>query len=330
MNLYLKTALFSIIIVATTVLYLNYQTFKYQTPIMIESNTQKRVINSDYFDLDKILIPNTSATSIPINSLAAFLLAEMDDDEKTFLFLKKGLGKNPFLGFTEDQIAKYYLKINKVDSAYYYSSISLKKMPIKNHFQTYIRIAVEQNNIKKIDSIFSLIKSLGKADKDLYDYYLSNKFNLNSINNEFKKESSIAFKKFKDLKFNYFNQVSLAGKENIQSARIDFDKGVELFLDKKYDLAIKFFVKSVSQNPYEYSYSETLGGAYVANKEFKKAIKEIKKVATKFNLKDGKSEYLLGLAYNGLEKKDSSCFYLKISNSKKYNLAKFRLNEYCN
>lgn len=325
-----KIIFFIGIIISIIGAYLNYDTFKYQTPIMIENNSDKRYLTTDYFSIDKFLLPNTSATTVPIKTLSARLLMEKDEDEKAFLFLKSSLNDNPFLGFTENYLAKYYLKKQNYDSAYYFSGVSLKKMPIKNHYETFISITVQEKNIKKLDSVFSVAKNKNKTERQLYDFYLSNKFNLGSINESFKNEAKYAFENYGGLKFKYFYQTSLIGQDTIGFARLTFEKGTENFKIKKFEEAIKSYKEAVELNPYEYSYLESLGGAYVANQEYNSAINQLKKLRKKFQTTDGKSEYLLGMAYRGLSKIDSSCLYFRLSNQKKYNLAKFRLEENCN
>ena len=331
MNNLSKFIFFIVLVFSFVIAILNYNTFKFQTPIFIESNDKsRRNLSLDYFDVKKFLLPKTSLTTIPIKALFGSLMMDKGHDKEAFVFLKESLNENPFIGYTENQLAKYYLKIGKLDSAYYYSSISIQKMPISIHYETFISIATKRGDIKRLDSIFNISKSNNKAGKQLYDFFLSNKFNINSINETFKAESKFAYNKYGGLKFKYFYHTSLIGMDNIGLARASFDKGTEYFMQNNFKEAIVFYLKAVELNPYEYPYLESLAGTYVANEDFNQAKIHLKDLMNRFKTTDGKSEYLLGMAYKGLLKKDSSCYFFELSKLKNYNLAKFRLKENCN
>ena len=102
--LFLIGALSSLVITG-----LNYQNFKYQTPIMIELQSAKmEFLNTNKLDPEKFLFPETTVTSLPINAIISdyYFKEGMDSIGLKLLWSSKKF--NPFVSFNDYMLSKYY------------------------------------------------------------------------------------------------------------------------------------------------------------------------------------------------------------------------------
>ena len=299
---------------------------------MIELQSAKmEFLNTNKLDPEKFLFPETSVTSLPINAIISdyYFKEGMDSIGLKLLWSSKKF--NPFVSFNDYMLSKYYYINGNQDSLNYYSKKAYLNMPNnKAHIIFYLRSAGENKDLELLDSIYNNIKGKNYDDIDINEIYLAQRINI-SKDDQTKKTSKRLLNKYpQNPKFKILNKLTNFEKKDIDKARYFFNIGKEYFLKKEMDSSIVNFEKSIKLDSLEYSYFESLAGALIFNKQNKEGMTILKKIIREFRTQDGKAEYLMGMAFLGEKIKDSSCFYFRLSNEKKYNLAKFRLEENCN
>ena len=115
--------------------------------------------------------------------------------------------------------------------------------------------------------------------------------------------------------------VILYGEKNIKESIKNSEEATLLFNKGNYSRALYYFKQAAEKNPADYSNFENIGMLLINDKNSQKGINFLKKVIDsmdrpKSNM--GKSEYLIGLGYLQLEKKDSACYYLDLSRKLNY------------
>jgi len=288
-------------------------------------------LNTKKLDPKKFLFPETSATSLPINAIISDYYFKEGKDSIGLELLWDSKKFNPFISFNDYMLSKYYYINKNLDSLKYYSKKAYLNMPNnKAHIIFYMRSAGENKDLELLDSIYDKINSKNSDDIDINEIYLAQRINIRRDEQTKILSKKLLNKYPQNFRFKTLFKLANLEKKDIDRARYYFDIGKEFFLRKEIDSSISNFEKSIKLDSLEYSYVETLAGALIYNNQNREGLLKLKKVISQFSANDGKAEYLMGMAYLGEKIIDSSCYYFKISNQKKYNLAKFRLEENCN
>ena len=149
-------------------LFINYKSVRssyYQAFLMYDFNADEyNVPYSVIRDNVDLNIPNLSHTGLPMKVLKARYLLNRDSLEQAKPILYDAINQNPFIKLPEEMLARIFLKQQKLDSAYYYSSEAFYKMPNVNpHRYTFFRVLQQMNKLKELDSAFIIIKDKGRT-----------------------------------------------------------------------------------------------------------------------------------------------------------------------
>ncbi len=293
-----------------------YQTFMIYDFNADEYNVPYSVIR-DNVDLN---FPNLTHTGLPMKVLKARYLLNRDSLEQAKPILYEAINQNPFIKSPEDMLARIFLKQQKLDSAYYYSSEAFYKMPNVNpHRYTYFRVLQQMNKLKELDSAFLIIKDKRRA-RDWYDYIYT-RFKLDNndetvlvLIEDFKKE-------FPDEDLSIINQIErfiTIGSKSYTLATVLAAVGDERYANKDYEGAAEYYEQAIDYNNEVYLYYENAAISYDLSNNYENALKYYNIVLNNFKTTDGKSEFYKGLMLIKNEEFEEGCKNLAASSQKRY------------
>ena len=281
-----------------------------------EFNVPYSVIR-DNVDLN---MPNLSHTGLPMKVLKARYLLNRDSLEQAKPILYDAINQNPFIKLPEEMLARIFLKQQKLDSAYYYSSEAFYKMPNVNpHRYTFFRVLQKMNKLKELESAFIIIKDKRRV-QDWYDYiYTRFKIDINDetlsvLIEDFKKE-------FSDEDSSIINEIErfiTIGSESYALAIVLSNLGDERYANKDYERAAEYYEQAIEYNNEVYLYYENAAISYDLSNNYEKALEYYNIVLNNFKTTDGKSDFYKGLMLIKNEQFKEGCQNLQASSQKRY------------
>ena len=124
------------------------------------------------------------------------------------------------------------------------------------------------------------------------------------------------------LKSNRSKQLEMSGTNTIALA-------TQYAADLKFDKALIYFKKAAKDNPNDIVITQNIGICYFQTKQFKSAINYLEKTLNSPLLVDGKTEFVLGVAYLNTNNKEKGCKYLILAENKNYPGAAKIVAQYC-
>lgn len=316
-------------------LYVNYQsyiTYKKQIPLMADFNYGKYTINVEEYENIDFKWPNLSVTTIPLNSMIARYYENSGQYEKAINTLHQTKNINPYLGWNDAVLAASYFDTKKIDSAIYYSEKAYYKIPNNNlHIRLMLGAAKEKRDEKLMDSVFNSAKNRLKNDPEIWLHYLNLRTEFNKVGDSiFSEIAKKAVEKFpNNLKLLELYKNIKIGQQRVILGINEARKAKENFLEEKYDLAEKLYLKAYEYDPLEYSYIESLVGMNAFLERYDKALEYYSIFQKNHKTFDGKIEYLSGIAYQKTNQKNKACENFSTSLRKGYKAAREKLKN-CN
>ena len=325
---------FVVLFFSLVVSFLTYKNFQFQIPLVYELNKNDLKLGVDQInEFTFPFLPTITATGVPMKALKGRYYLKEDKYHGVTL-LKESIKDNPHIGFSEANLALFYLNADRKDSALYYSKIAYEKLPQnKFHIQVYFE-SLHQNKIyTTFDSVFNNLPSFIKKDEFLWKLYLTRRVQ----NKKLEEKDSILTQKIDEAiklfpsnyEFILINKISKIGLEKVNEAKELFTTGNEYFKNQEFEKAKEYFEKTVTIDTYDFSYFESIAGVNYVLKDYEQAIKYSSIVIDSFDIPNGKSHYIKGLSLIQLGKKSEGCTYLNRSDQMNYPNAKFQIKKYC-
>ena len=146
---------------------------------LVYQNIYLSDINNSNWDRDSLFIksikdnfPSLTNTTIPIKSIKGKYIAENINLDEGINYMKKGIKDNPFLMFSEANIADAFLG-HQLDSFVYYTKYAHKRLP--NNPIIFVMYANVMKMENKLDSILHRFDIISKRvnDQQLYRIVLA-------------------------------------------------------------------------------------------------------------------------------------------------------------
>lgn len=232
-----------------------------------KDSTFIKEINDDF--------PTLTNTTIPIKSIKGKYIHENLDPSKGIEYMKRGIKDNPYLMFSEANIADAYIGIEP-DSFNIYARRAFKNLP--NNPANYIMFSNIMKNENKIDSILYFFDIISKRvnDEQLYRVALAsivgeNDSTLVSRGIEIANEGIDRFPIRKEL-FVVFRDKLTYGQDNYNLAIELNEAAVAAANDNDLRSALAFFVAAFSNHPNNPIYFKNVIRASYELKEFERVI----------------------------------------------------------
>lgn len=194
--------------------------------------------------------PNITGTGLPIIVLKARYYLNEGNIAKGLELLRKKVNDNPYFNIRNVELANYFLKINKIDSALYYSNLATKNYPNSQSFaaQNFLLKA----GLGKKSELFNSLKNISIKTEKTYENFLDSYF-YEEEGRDFKVDSLINYllKKYPNNdKFQEFKVMNLITKKKYYESFDYFDKGVKTFEIDNFQESYSNYCKAIDINPY--------------------------------------------------------------------------------
>ena len=310
----------------------NYKSYKQQIKITNDLNGSYKNTEPEFYNNIETELPNLTITSIPMKAVKALYIQvnePVDSLQKALDLLHDSIKDNPFLMFSEGNLAQIYYSLRKFDSAHYYARKSFKGLPNNAiHFAMLAKLHANKGTYDSIVHTFNKINNRRPSEPISRIYFASMLNFINKVDDSLKKSVIASAKKAKSL---YHSQEELQvladyileGNEEVEKA-IDYEtEGQNLLFKKQYKEGIELFEKALEIRKNNVGYTQTIGLAYHNIGEYDKTIEYLNKIEQLGIDLDPISLYIKGLSLYYIGNKSSACDYLmKASRYKQKNADK--------
>lgn len=273
---------------------------------------------SEFYNNIEVNIPNLTSTTIPLKALKAIYITAnepRDSIKKALNLLHKSIAENPYLMFSEGNLAQTYFSLRQKDSADYYARKSFNGLP-KNaiHFAMIAKLYANNNKFDSI--IYSYDKINSPLREDIGKIYLAS---LNGFYNTLDltlKEKALSFTNDLKNRFHENKELQLLadyiieGKIEVEKALNFEDQGSKLLEEGEYSKGIDFFIKALEIRKNNLEYISTLGLAYYNILDYNKSIEYLEKLENLGIKLDPVSLYVKGISHLNIKQYTLACDYL--------------------
>lgn len=303
--------------------HLVYKSYDYQKYIISEYNANSyREETTALFNNLNLDYPSLTITALPIKTLVAKYYFFAEDYQKAFELIDQGEKDNPYVELGSSLKAEIFDYLKVYDSLKFYSKKAYEYMPNNSlHFLQYTKALSIEKNIDEMSRIYreNLKYNNPKFAIAFLTGILSNQIKIDDTVKEMARDARKKFITNENVRL--AADYILYGEKNIKESIKNSEEATLLFNKGNYSRALYYFKQAAEKNPADYSNFENIGMLLINDKNSQKGINFLKKVIDsmdrpKSNM--GKSEYLIGLGYLQLEKKDSACYYLDLSRKLNY------------
>jgi len=229
------------------------------------------------------------------------------------------------MGNSDWYIHKLELKRGNINNAYKYAKSAFYKRPRNSDFYyAAISMANEKKDTIEILKIHNLFTKYIKKP----EYWIHTATALQLSN--YSRKNLMAFVD-KGLKEFPKDTLLTAKKDSYVYRERDLyiKQGMGFESKSQFDQAIVYYKKALNEDPHNEIIIQNLGVCYFKLYQFETAKSYLLKIVDKSSLKDGKTEYVLGVCYIVLKNREKGCFYLNEAKNKNYTTAEDLLDKYC-
>ena len=324
-----------------------FNAFKLENDITADSMVKEDLLSSDIVKKRMPLFPNVFSNSEPFSEQLAIYLVNEKRYAESNKYFNEANKINPYNGRVEWYKHRIAKETNKKDSAYYYVKKSFEVRPRNyDYFISMLFMANEFKDTTEMLKTHEIYNGFVKVPKNWID--TSNALHLSNYNKkniltfiekgltEFPNDSTLLErKKVFEYELNAEKPgvtFAMSGKKPVTATEkyLDFlQRAINYGAQNKFDKSLECYLEVQKTDPNNLTVIQNIGICYFKLNQFQKAIIELEKVLTAPALQDGKSEYLLGVAYLNLKNKEKGCKYLKIATTKNFAGAQQLLQQYC-
>ena len=164
-------------IVVTRLNYLRFESFKIQYIITVDGNNfvDLGARDMDFINSIKTDYPSLGLFTSPLSSYKANYLAAKDSIALAIKYHEKGIKQNPFLMYSEGQLADIYYQVGDFKKFEYYTRRAFKNLPNNPlHFVYLVKLLKSQNKMDSIIYYYNKVeKILGPKDFQVYNIVLA-------------------------------------------------------------------------------------------------------------------------------------------------------------
>ena len=322
------------------VLYRNFISYKEQLIVYDSINNGKWEVDYDFYSNMETTLPNLSTSSLPLKAVKGyyyFFNHLADSLALSTKMLHDGIKDNPYIMYSEGNLATIYSGIKWKDSADIYARKAFKGLP-KNAIH-FAMIAKMHANNGQYDSIIEAFEKIKEPPQlKIYSTFLA------SMTNFMTKVDTSAVKKharFAKSRFPYEDDdllllvdYVLFGKDKVKRAMELSDEAEFVLSQNKYEEGIELLEKALLIRKDNLGYLQTIGLVYYNMKNYKKVIEILENVRQKA-LKgmgidiDPMSVYFLGMSYYYDKKYSKACEMFEISSKGEFEIAKNAFSKLC-
>lgn len=325
-------------IVSALITYSNwrvYQSYIQQSILLTAINTNDfTIIPDEIVENIEYEYPNLSVTAMPLASIKGRAILDKPGrvGEALELF-RKGKALKTNLYMTESMMSDIFFANNQLDSAFYYSKIAYKGLPLNTrHFIFYFKTLAAEKQKDEMRKTYLEIKNRISPSKkeELAKFYFAGMIQFrDSILIEEAKDFIFKNKEIKDKELKILISYCINGIEKSKKADSLNFKGTEFFNAKNYSQALDLFSEAIKINSLDFKFYENKLGALYEMEFYKEVYDFYITIPQEINISNGYIEFLTSKSLVKTNQINLACDFLKLSKNLGYPI---NLNNYnpCN
>jgi O-antigen ligase/tetratricopeptide (TPR) repeat protein len=314
----------------------------------LKSLMVQRVIYQDIIDNEEVFsaplktvltlpdFPNLVLGCVPANGLRAEYLIANNKPDEALAELNKFPELNRYSNHCDNLRSVVFESRGQADSAYYYSHKAFFSYPrVLPYYKRFLRSCVLKADTASMGQAFRLIHRFRPQGtvvdaylKGMQDVVKGNDPRLDSL-------LEVAILKYPadSVLFRETKRLFMRNgwiKSNDADANDYASQAVVCFRENNFQKAANLWIKSAEKEPDVVSHQENIGICFIKMNQFAKAIPYLNKVVTMGGRnQNGKTEFLLGISYIGLDDKKNGCKFLSKASGFGYPDARKYIEIYC-
>lgn len=309
--------------ISLAVVYLNllrHESFIVQYQMYMDGLTQRDLSERDMTFINSIKTdyPTVGLFGMPLAAQKGAYLIANDSIYSGIKYLEKGQTTNPYIMYSEGQLADIYLKLGSNDKFEFYTRKAFSNLPNNPlHFVHLVKLLKSQNKNDSIVYYYNQIKDvLGPKDPQVYNIVLSSlildKDTLTKYNAvEIAKEGL----SFHPESLKLVHDFVLYGRENTEKAKEKYSEGMKEIQEGTYDKGIDLLKEAIDLHPnFQLYYDNYIVANF--NKNYFKNIADIRPDYKKYfiNVEPDIIFYIASSLYFTKNYEDSCILLNEISN----------------
>ena len=264
-------------------------------------------------------LPNISVSGLPLKMMKARYFMRDSLIDKALSLFHQSSKANPYIRIADLELAKYHYKKDNIDSAEIYSKKAFKALPRQYLFsRLYFQTLTKQKKDKELDKAFQEIKGYYIIDQ-WRDYMLS-KIRINQTPKEEILKIIKEAKNYSSYKnqFSTLESVLEIGFENLGDLGKIIFEAESAYKQDRFTEAANLYESAARMNDSDYTHFENAALSFYRGNDFEQAEKLFRYVLNTFNLKNGKSEFYLGLLLYEKKQIKEACGFWDFAINKGY------------
>ncbi len=269
-----------ILLASSVVTYLNflrYESFQVQYKMYNDGSDTAKLMKRDMDFINSINIdyPSIGLFTMPLSSLKGAYMLSKDSIYQAIKLHEKGIEQNPFLMYSEGQLADIYYRLGDMENFEKYTRYAFKNLPNNPlHFVFFARLLRQQNKNDSIIYYFEKVEDiLGSKDPQVYNIVLSSLvLDKDTINKYGGKEIAARAIKIWPKKSKVIYDYIMYGKDEMERADKIHKEGGIKFNEGKYNEAIVLIKEAIDIYPNKQIYYDNYISANFNEKNYNKIV----------------------------------------------------------
>ncbi|MBT4950472.1 MAG: hypothetical protein HON34_01620 [Pelagibacteraceae bacterium] len=230
--------------------------------------------------------PSLTNTALPINAIIGRYYYKKDSTDLAIKLIKDGMKKNPYIMYSESQLADIYDQERELDSFHKYASRAFKRLPNNPiHFVMYARKLIGESKTDSVVHYFDRIRNnAATADFQIWKIVLASL--IGDVDSTLIDDKKRILDEYRNTNIQNEETQILAdyvefGTAQVKAATELHDGALKLFNQGEFDKALQIMNSSIEIYPSKKFY-ENLIKAYFSIDDFENVISNYEKYSSEF------------------------------------------------
>jgi tetratricopeptide (TPR) repeat protein len=288
---------------------------------MIQDTLAKGIMSNDFEESLEFIqsidykYPSLTNTTVPINAIIGRYYYKKDSTDLAIKLIKDGMKSNPYIMFSEAQLADIYDQEREYDSFRKYASRAFKKLPNNPvHFVMYARKLISEEKKDSVIYYFDKIRNdAATADYQIWKIVLGSL--IGDIDSTLIDDRKRLLDEYRNADIQNEETEILAnyveyGTAQVKAANQFHDNALKLFNQGEFESAIEIINYSIEIYPSKKFY-ENLIKAYFSLDDFENVIANYEKYSSKFSLTNSLTTSYFALSLFRMNRISEACTIVK-------------------
>ncbi len=255
---------------------------------------------------------NITPTALSINTIIGMYYLKNDMFKESIPYFKAGIKDNPYIYLSESMLSYAYGSINKLDSAFYFSDIAIKKVPNNPiYFGNFALASIKKKDSLNLKKAYNNLNPLYKRDFHDEIYLTAMNSILTEDDKNFVLEDFVINMASGNDKLKKAYYSLKLGTVNVEEGDELYKLGIEYFENQNFEQAALLFEQAANLNEYEFAYRENAANSYLQIGNYQKSLELANELIEKYKYNNPKTLYIRALSLFSIGRKNEACIDIK-------------------